>query len=292
MPLGIKPTVDFAFKRSLGTPENRVALKGLLNAILKLDQPIEGVEILNPFSFQEFAESKHVVLDVRCQDAAGQLFNVEMQISVYAGLLERLVYYCCSMYVDQLQRGQHYANLSPTLSICLLDNRLFPDTAQAHHCFELRDLPSGRRLAKGIEVHTLELPKYNVDEAAVRTASKLEQWAFFLRRAHLYDGDQLRRLLPGPEFEPAIVALETIAAKSEDKAMYDQREKAQRDYEWMLAGAHEEGLEKGREEGLERGIEKGRQEGKLAGRIQALQEVLGDPVTADEELLLQDSVAA
>ena len=51
--------------------------------------------------------------------------------------------------------------------------------------------------------------------------------------------------------------------------MYDQREKAQRDYEWAISGAREEG----------------REEGKLAGRIQTLQELLGDRVLTDSELL-------
>jgi hypothetical protein len=98
MPLGIKPTVDFAFKKIFGSPQNSVSLIGLLNAILGLDRPIEAVELLNPFSYQEFAESKLVVLDVRCRDSAGRWLNVEMQVSVYSGLLERLVYYACSMY--------------------------------------------------------------------------------------------------------------------------------------------------------------------------------------------------
>ena len=58
MPLGIKPTVDFAFKKIFGSPENSLALMGLLNAILDLKHPIVAVDIKNPFSYQEFAESK------------------------------------------------------------------------------------------------------------------------------------------------------------------------------------------------------------------------------------------
>ncbi len=88
MLLGIKPTVDFAFKKIFGSPQNSVALIGLLNAILDLDRPIESVVILNPFSYQEFAGSKLIVLDVRCRDSAGRWLNVEMQVSVYAGLIE------------------------------------------------------------------------------------------------------------------------------------------------------------------------------------------------------------
>ena len=44
-----------------------------------------------------------------------------------------------------------------------------------------------------------------------------------------------------------------IASKTEDKQMYDQREKALRDYEWALSGALGEGREEGKIEGYEVG---------------------------------------
>ena len=85
MPLGIKPTVDFAFKKIFGSPQNSAAFIGLLNAILDFGSPIVAVQILNPFSYQEFAESKLIVLDVRCRDSDGRWLNVEMQVSRLRG---------------------------------------------------------------------------------------------------------------------------------------------------------------------------------------------------------------
>ncbi len=81
MPLGIKPYVDFAFKKIFGSPENKLALIGLLNAILQLADPIRDVEFLDPFSYQEFAGDKLVILDVRAKDGAGRLLNIEMQVT-------------------------------------------------------------------------------------------------------------------------------------------------------------------------------------------------------------------
>jgi hypothetical protein len=46
MLLGIKPTVDFVFKKVFGSPENIPVLIGLLNAILKLAHPLVHVEYL------------------------------------------------------------------------------------------------------------------------------------------------------------------------------------------------------------------------------------------------------
>lgn len=284
MPLGIRPIVDFAFKKIFGSPQNSAALIGLLNAILDLDHPIKSVEILNPFSYQEFADSKQIVLDVRCQDSTGRWLNVEMQVSVYPGLMERLVYYACSMYVDQLSAGGNYALAAPSISICLLSRALFPETNQAHHRYRMQDRMSGRTISNAIEIHTVELSKYELHEQSISTSSKLEQWVFLLHFAQDYEAQHLRRLLPGIEFETAISTIEIISAKTEDKQMYDQREKALRDYEWAISGARDEGRKEGREEALEEGLERGL----VVGRIQIFQELLGDPPTTTADLTQLD----
>lgn len=71
----------------------------------------------------------------------------------------------------------------------------------------------------------------------------IEQWGFFLLYADQYDAEQLRNLLPGVEFQQAISVIEAIAERTEDRMMYDQREKAQRDWEWMIQGTLQEGRE-------------------------------------------------
>jgi predicted transposase/invertase (TIGR01784 family) len=286
--LGIKPIVDFAFKKVFGTPENTPILQGLMNAILQLDSPIVELEILNPFSYQEFADDKQIVLDVRARDAEGRWLNVEMQVSVVPGLRKRLTYYASAMYVDQLQAGQHYTQLRPAISICLLREPLLTDTPVPHHRFRLVDPEHDRELSGGIEVHTVELAKYNLDEATISVASAITQWAFFFLRADCYEASRLRELLPGEAFQRAITVLETIAAKTEDRQMYDQREKALRDHQWMMEGARELGFEQGRQEGREVGRQEGRQEGlargALIGKIQLLQQLLSEVPAGDAEL--------
>ena len=280
MSLGIKPTVDFAFKKIFGTPENVPALRGLVNAVLQLDDPIVELEILNPFSYQEFEEDKLIVLDIRARDAVGRWLNVEMQVSVVPGLLERLTYYACSLYVDQLHSGQNYGNLQPAISICLLSQVLLSDTPAPHHRYRLVDSKQGRELSGAIEVHTVELTKYNLDEATISARPVLEQWVFFFLRADRYEASRLRELLPGEEFQRAITALETITTKTEDRQMYDRREKALRDQQWMLESAQEM-VRVARQEGRQEGREEGLEQGAVVGKIQLLQELLGvEPSTA------------
>jgi len=55
-PIGIRPINDFAFKKTFGSPENKVALISLLNAILMLPIPIADVTIENPFNLQDFQD--------------------------------------------------------------------------------------------------------------------------------------------------------------------------------------------------------------------------------------------
>ena len=67
--------------------------------------------------------------------------------------------------------------------------------------------------------------------------------------------------------------------------MRDQRKKAQRDYDWMLSTARTQGLKEGREEGREEGLKEGFKEGIVIGGIQILQQVLGEQVSARDDLV-------
>jgi predicted transposase/invertase (TIGR01784 family) len=127
-----------------------------------------------------------------------------------------------------------------------------------------------------LEIHTLELGWYNLQESELATASLLDRWLYWLLHADQYDAQTLGSLFSQPEFQKATDSLDRIAKKTEDKAMYDTREKAIRDQQWILNAARREGLEAGREEG--------REEGELFGKIRMLQNLLSLPQSTDKEL--------
>lgn len=62
--------------------------------------------------------------------------------------------------------------------------------------------------------------------------------------------------------------------------MYDQREKALRDHQWMMEGAREQGIEQGRQEGRQEGLARGA----LIGKIQLLQQLLNEVPSGDADL--------
>ncbi|MCA9156762.1 MAG: hypothetical protein KDA72_00465 [Planctomycetales bacterium] len=74
-----------------------------------------------------------------------------------------------------------------------------------------------------VEVHTVELCKYDLEEGTNLQASEIQQWAFLLLFAQDDEPAALRKLLLGSEFEQAIETIEAISARTEDRAMHDQR---------------------------------------------------------------------
>ncbi len=271
MPLGIRPINDFAFKKTFGTRENRVCLISLLNATLRLKEPIVDVTIENPFNLQDFQDDKLSLLDIKAIDRTGAIYNVEVQLTTYEGLVQRMVFYGCELYAGQVKSGDEYEDVNPVYCIWLITGILWPDATAVHHAFRLTDTDSGRVLDETLEIHTLELARYNVMESELRSASELDCWLFWLLHAHEYEPKALADLLPQPAIRQATDTLTRIAQMTEDKAMYDAREKAIRDRKWEIAARER----------------KARREGQIDGEIRmvrTLQGLLGVAVAEEQEL--------
>jgi len=144
---------------------------------------------------------------------------------------------------------------------------------ESHHRFRFEDSRTGRVLEETIEVHFLELPKYNTNVIELANATAIESWVYLLRHAQDYSAEELRTLFPSAEYRSVINTVEEIQMKTEYRELYDSRQKAKLDEAWRLAEAEK----------------KGRQEGEAIGRVKTYQELLGDPVTSDEELLQMTS---
>jgi len=279
MPIGIRPVNDFAFKKIFGTIANELALLSFLNAVLCLRVAIVHVTIVNPYNMQDFLDDKLSILDIKAVDAHRALYDIEMQLTISEGLVQRVVFYGCEIYAGQLNAGDDYSQLHPVYSICLVNGILWKDALKVHHAFRLTDAESGRVLDKTIEIHTLELGRYNLKEAELATASMRDRWLFWFLHAHEYESEALLALFPDAAMQLATKTITRIAEITEDKTMYDAREKALRDQQWALNAAHREGERQGK------------LEGKLEGEIklvQTLEGILGLPLSKLDDLLQFD----
>ena len=210
-----------------------------------------------------------------------------MQLAIFAGLVQRIVFYGCELYAGQLKAGDDYADLHPVYSICLVNGILWPEATRVHHAFRLADEESGRVLQGTLEIHTLELGRYTLREAELAAGDMLDCWLYWLLHAHEYEPAALLKLLPQQAIRQATETLARIAQISEDKAMYDAREKAIRDRKWELNSAFREGEREGEIKGKIEGKIEGEIKGKIEGEIKlirTLQGILQTPVSEEQEL--------
>jgi len=174
-----------------------------------------------------------------------------------------------------LQEGENYSVLRPTISICFLDDTLFPAVPDYPLTFHLVDRRHDVTFARDIELHLIELPKFT--EAPDELSRPLGRWIYFLVNGEHLDPDALPASLETPEIHRALEELEMMTKSQLERDLYESRLKAIRDDVARQEGAFERGIEQGRTEG--------RTEGEMVGRIHALEALLDRPLTPAEELL-------
>lgn len=210
----------------------------------------------------------------------------------HLALPERLLYYWSRFHSQQMREGEAYWELQPTLTICFLDDVLFPEVPDYHLCFSLReDNHPAIVLSPHLQAHLFELPKFKlgVDDLD----DELQKWLYFMRNAATLDSEVLPSTMRVPEIQQALQELTMVTQSERDRARYEERFKAEMDAR-NFPGLVEltvrkkvlaEGLEQGRQQGIEQGREEGRQEGELIGMLHLCQGILRLDQTAAEELL-------
>ncbi len=269
--IGINPTVDFAFKLMLGSPDHARVTVHFLNAILGNQTRITSVEFLNPFLGKDRGDDKLSILDILATDNHGRQLNIEIQTTIPLGILQRLAYYDARLFVDQIKDGEKYHQLRPAIVICVLTKPLFSQRTELHSDFRLRDA-AGNIFSDDLQIHTLELTKLNVTRENLTNATSAERWAYFLSNAEIMTETEIRELFAEPEFEEAAGVLEMINQSPEQLQEYRARKKFQMDEIARLDYAREEGLQKG----------------ELLGQIGILQSILGISEPIREHLLSYD----
>ena len=182
MAIGIDPTIDFACKRVLGSPDHPAITLHFLNSVLRFPSPISEVQILYPTLEKDFEDDKWSLLDILAKDERGRLYDIEVQTTRPRGLRQRLTYYTASLLVNQLESGGDYHELRPSIGICLLDAIEFREERNLHHRFQMRTA-DGVVLADCLQVHLFELSKYVPPSDNRVITDPTEQWLYFFCRA-------------------------------------------------------------------------------------------------------------
>ncbi len=215
MPLRIDPRVDFASKKMLGSPEHPAVTIHFLNSILKPKDPVVDVTILNPLIGRDRTEDKIVILDILAKDSTGRLFNIEVQTRLPLCFPNRLLYYNCRNYGNQLHQGEGYSKLRPAISISLVDRRVFSEAESQgrwHHSFRLRcDQDPSLVMTEDFEFHIIELPKFRPESDNIAGLPPDQKWLYLFTHAAAMEPGQLSELLAEEPYREAIGVLEMIS---------------------------------------------------------------------------------
>jgi predicted transposase/invertase (TIGR01784 family) len=238
----LKLTTDIVVKMVFVRSQD--ALRNMLSAVL--GEPVKSLTVLDPHvpgSMSLEGSDKWIVLDVRVVLESGKRVIVEIQMRATDELPSRLVFYAARDLAGELQRGEEYGKLTPTVLIVWLGERMFPaDPAHLHRVFELRERTSGELLSDQLAVHVLQLEdfsKLKAPESEGEGEKAIRRWARFFLAETAEELDQL-----GKEDEEMQSAVDTVKMLSQDPdavKLAEQRLADTRLYHHALAVAEERG---------------------------------------------------
>lgn len=173
---------DIAFRKIFGNENKKEILISFLNAVLNLEgnKKIIWVEILNPYQFPKIAGLKSSILDVRAKDKVGNSYIVEMQVTDKKGFDKRITFYSSKSYASQINLGDEYYKLKPTIFIGILNFEYLknPDYLSRH---AILDMKTYEQKLKDLEFYFIELPKFNKTEKEL--TNLVEKWIYFIKNA-------------------------------------------------------------------------------------------------------------
>mgnify|MGYP000886509431 CR=1 FL=1 len=252
-PVFADPKTDFVFKRIFGSEARKPLLVALLNHLLELegDHRILDVQYLTGEQHVDVAELKLSIVDVKCTDATGRRFVVEMQVLKVEGFEKRVVYNASKAYVMQLQEADDYPTLCDVVGVTICNFKLWPEKDSKSHFkvpmlsrWRMQEQHSGERGLSQVQYVFLELPKY---DAGGSPETLIDKWAYFFREA------KNLTVIPPPlsegPFRDALEVTRTANFTPAEWEAYERAKIAEQDARGALSVARAEGKDEGIVEG-------------------------------------------
>src|ERR1041384_1997253 len=131
-PVFADPKTDFVFKRIFGAEGHKSLLIALLDHMLELegDRRILDIQHLNAEQHVNVPELKLSIVAVKCTDASGRRFVVEMQVLKVEGFEKRVVYNASKAYVMQLRNADEYPALCDVVGVTICNFNLWSEGSE------------------------------------------------------------------------------------------------------------------------------------------------------------------
>ena len=210
----------------------------------------KAVEILNPFNLKNNYKDKETIVDVKCITKNGTVVIIEVQLSGNSRFPERILYYWAMNYSKLLKKGEQYDELTPVISINLLNFNLNKKSSNVHSCYMIYDTKNARLLTDHLQIHMIELKKFKFKDNNL--PKDLNCWLGFFTTSNMeeYMSEIVKEK---PIMEEAHKRYNNFIRNQLMMSEYEKKELYQ--YDKKIALADE------RRNGMRPGIKKGKLEG-------------------------------
>ena len=163
---------------------------------------------------------KYSIVDVRCEDAQGRQFIVEMQMVWSAEFKQRVLFNASKAYVKQLNKGEDYSLLKPVYSLNLVNEVFEPELDDYYHYYHLVHEEHTEKVIDGLHLVFVELPKFTPHTFTEKKMQVL--WLRYLTEIDENTKEIPAELLANPEIAKAVSEIEESAYTEEELLGYDK----------------------------------------------------------------------
>ena len=217
----LDPKADVVFKKIFG--EHPKLLISFLNALLPLSSssPIVSLTYLQNEQVPVIPEFKRTIADVKCTDAQGRVFIVEMQMNWTDHFKQRLLFGTSQAFVKQLEKGEEYKFLQPVYGLGIVAEIYERTTSDWYHHYQLVKKGDVDRsdVIEHLQLIFIELPKFPIQSADDKRLRVL--WLRFLREIDEKTTSVSKDLLAIPEIAQAVALSEESAYTPGELTLYE-----------------------------------------------------------------------
>ena len=217
----LDPKADLTFKKVFG--EHPELVKSLLNALLPFkseEEEITSVVYLTLGIMPKTPLQKYRVLAVRCEDAKGGQFIVEIQIIWSKEFMQRVFFIDSKAYVNYPSLSEDYSLLKPVYSLNLVNEVFEPELDDYYHYYHLVHEEHTDKVIDGLHLVFVELPKFTPHTFTEKKMQVL--WLRYLTEIDEKTKTVPAELLANPEIAKAVSEIEESAYTEEELLGYDE----------------------------------------------------------------------
>lgn len=211
---------DYGFKVTFGNEVDTRFLRKALQALINSPTAIQQVTFIQNEIKGITRDSRSGIYDLFCKDELGNEFIVEMQLSEYPELIQRMKFYSLYRLNTLIRKGDYqFDNLPKIYCIGILAVSIFPDIADYHNVAVLTN-QKNELIDEQMTFITVELDKFTKDLPAIE--SNLDKLIYTMKTVHeVSEPTQFPQFWNEEWLQVAIQELDKRALTPEQRLSYE-----------------------------------------------------------------------